>query len=87
MSGTVTRELPRVARPTLVFQSRDDHVVVPANAPHILEHLGAADKRLVWLENSCHVSTLDWHKERIAAETQRFIREQVGLKEESWNRN
>jgi len=84
----VTRELlPRVVCPTLVFQSRDDHVVLPANAPYILEHVGAADKRLILLDNSYHVATLDNDKERIAAETLRFIREHVGLKEESWSRN
>ncbi len=70
----VTRELlPRVTCPTLVFQSRDDHVVVPSNAPYILEHVDAEDKRLVWLENSYHVATLDNDKELIAEETLRFI--------------
>lgn len=70
----VTRELlPRVTCPTLIFQSRDDHVVVPDNAPYILEHLGAKEKRLVWLENSYHVATLDNDKELIAEETLRFI--------------
>ena len=74
----VTRELlPRVTCPTLVFQSRDDHVVVPSNAPHILEHVGAEDKRLVWLENSYHVATLDNDKELIAKETLRFIQAHV----------
>ena len=70
----VTRELlPRVSCPALIFQSRDDHVVVPANAPYILDHICAQDKRLVWLENSYHVATLDNDKEIIAAETLRFI--------------
>jgi carboxylesterase len=70
----VTRELlPRVTCPTLIFQSRDDHVVVPANAPYILEHVGAGEKRLLWLENSYHVATLDNDKELIAEETLRFI--------------
>lgn len=70
----VTRELlPRVTCPTLIFQSCEDHVVVPDNAPYILEHVGAEDKRLVWLENCYHVATLDNEKERIAEETLRFI--------------
>jgi carboxylesterase len=73
----VTRELlPRVTCPILAFQSRDDHVVVPDNAPYILEHVGAAEKRLVWLEESYHVATLDNDKERIARETLRFIQAQ-----------
>ena len=70
----VTRELlPRVTCPTLIFQSRDDHVVVPDNAPYIQEHIGAEEKRLVWLDNSYHVATLDNDKELIAEETLRFI--------------
>lgn len=71
---SVTRELlPRVTCPTLVFQSRDDHIVVPDNAPFIIEHIGAEDKRLFWLENSYHVATLDNDKELIATETLKFI--------------
>jgi carboxylesterase len=74
----VTRELlPRVTCPTLVFQSRDDHVVVPDNAPYILEHVGAREKRLVWLRDSYHVATLDNDKELIAQETLRFIQAHV----------
>ena len=74
----VTRELlPRVVCPTLVFQCRDDHVVLPDNAPYILEHVGAADKQLVWLEDSYHVATLDNDKELIAAKTLQFIQERL----------
>ncbi len=73
---SVTRELlPRVTCPTLVFQSRDDHVVIPDNAPFIMENIGAEDKRLFWLENSFHVATLDNDKELIASETLKFIQQ------------
>jgi carboxylesterase len=72
----VTRDLlPRVKCPTLIFQSRDDHVVPPPNAPFILDNIGATDKRLAWLDNSYHVATLDNDKELIAGETLRFIRQ------------
>jgi carboxylesterase len=75
----VTRELlPRVTCPTLIFQSRDDHVVNPGNAPYILDHIAAQDKRLMWLENSYHVATLDHDKEQIASETLSFIQAHVG---------
>jgi len=75
---SVTRELlPRISCPTLVFQSRDDHVVVPDNAPFIFEHIGAEDKRLIWLENSYHVATLDHDQTLIATETLKFIQRLV----------
>lgn len=70
----VARELlPRVVCPALVFVSRDDHVVPPENSPYIYDHIGSAEKRLVWLEDSYHVATLDNDKESIAAETLAFI--------------
>ena len=70
----VTRDLlPRVVCPSLVFQSRRDYAVPPDNGPYILEHLGAEDKRLIWLEDSYHVATLDNDKELIAREILEFI--------------
>jgi carboxylesterase len=47
--------------------------VPPPNAPFILDNIGATDKRLVWLDNSYHVATLDNDKELIASETLKFI--------------
>jgi carboxylesterase len=71
---SVTRELlPRVNCPTLVTQSRDDHIVVPENAAYIMDNIGSQDKRLLWLENSYHVATLDHDKELIAGEILKFI--------------
>lgn len=71
----VTRELlPRISCPALVITSREDHVVPPMNGPLIVELLGSTDKRLLWLEESYHVATLDNDKERIAEETLAFIR-------------
>ena len=62
-----------VENPELVIPSRDDHVVVPDNAPYIIDPIGAADKCLLWLENSYHVATRDHDKELIAGEILKFI--------------
>lgn len=71
----VTRELlPRITAPALILQSREDHVVPPENGPLILEGLGSSDKRLVWLDDSYHVATMDNDRERIGAEALAFIR-------------
>jgi len=73
---SVTRELlPKVNGLTLVIQSRNDHVVVPENAPFIIESIGAEDKRLLWLENSYHVATLDHDQELIAGEILNFFKD------------
>ena len=67
--------LPRIACPALIFVSRDDHVVPPVNAQYIFDKLPNADKRLVWLENSYHVATLDNDKDLILQQSIAFIRE------------
>jgi carboxylesterase len=70
----VTRALlPRVTCPTLILQSRDDHVVLPANGKIIVELVAASRTELVWLDNSYHVATVDYDKDRIVAEVRRFI--------------
>lgn len=74
----VTRELlPRVACPTLIFQSPEDHVVPFENGKLILESIGAPEKRLVVLRDSYHVATLDNDADRIIAEAVAFIRARV----------
>ncbi len=71
----VTREgLPRVRVPALVIASREDHVVrEPANAEYIMAKLGSKDKKLLWLENSYHVATLDNDAELIFEQAAEFI--------------
>jgi carboxylesterase len=74
LMGATRDLLPSVQCPTLIFQSREDHVVHPQNAPFIYDHIGSDQKELVWMENSYHVATLDNDKEMIAARTLEFIR-------------
>jgi len=65
--------LPRVDRPALIVQSRADRTVRPDSAPYIHRRLGSADKRLVWLERSGHVATLDVEHERVFREIGAFF--------------
>jgi carboxylesterase len=69
----VHRDLPRLRQPLLVFKSREDHVVSAASAEVTMREAGSVDKRLVWLDHSYHVATLDFDKERIAAECLAFM--------------
>ena len=69
----VKGELSSIKQPALIFAARQDHVVDPANASYIRDHLGSAEKELVWLENSYHVATLDYDKETIFSRTAEFI--------------
>ena len=73
LMGATHDLLPAVTCPLLVFQSRQDHVVHPDNAPFIFENVSSKDKALVWLENSYHVATLDNDKELIAGRLVDFV--------------
>ena len=55
----VDQELPRVTAPALITHGRHDRTVDVANAPHILQRIASADKRLVWFERSGHAITVD----------------------------
>ena len=71
----VMARLADVKIPTLMFASRQDHVVHTSNSPYILEHISSTDKELIWLERSFHVATLDYDKDFIVERTNRFIKE------------
>lgn len=75
----VTQDLlPSIKCPTLVLQSRDDHVVHPSNGPRIVSGVGANRVELLWLENSYHVATIDHDKDLIASQTIAFIKSIAG---------
>ena len=77
--AAVTRDLlPRIKCPTLVIQSRDDHVVNPRNGPRIVRLVGSSRVELLWLDNSFHVATLDHDKDLIAERTAAFIKAIAG---------
>lgn len=65
--------LPSIKSPALIITSREDHVVPPANAEYIQSHISSQEKRILWLDNSYHVATLDNDKETILAETMQFF--------------
>ena len=77
--AAVTQDLlPRIKCPTLVIQSREDHVVDPANGPRIVGGVGANRVELVWLDNSYHVATIDHDKALIAQRVIAFIKSIAG---------
>jgi carboxylesterase len=77
--AAVTQDLlPLVTCPTLVIQSREDHVVNPSNGPRIVGLVGAKRIELLWLEDSYHVATIDNDKELIARQATAFIKSIAG---------
>jgi carboxylesterase len=67
------REAARVTQPALVIHAIHDHTCPIAAARALYMRLGSHDKRLVVLEESFHVVTVDRERERVAAEVRRFI--------------
>lgn len=74
----VRADLGRVRVPTLVFTSRADHVVDPANSTLVMEGIAAPEREQVWLERSYHVATLDHDAQLIAERTASFVRRVAG---------
>jgi carboxylesterase len=72
----ITRDLlHRVACPALVVHAREDHVIPPANALEIARVVSSDDVRLVWLNNSYHVATLDNDKDLVVERVGGFFAE------------
>ena len=73
--GATADLLPKITCPALIVQSHEDHVVPAANARRIAERIASADTRLLWLDNSYHVATLDNDKDLIVDRVGGFFTE------------
>jgi carboxylesterase len=72
---TARRALPQVSCPLLVMHSHNDHTVHPDNALEIHRRAASTDKKLVWVDDSYHVITLDVDRQRVFESTYEFIRD------------
>jgi len=70
--------LPRITAPVLVIHGREDHVVPAANAMRIVNAVSSSEVRLLWLDESYHVATLDNDKDLIVARVGGFFAELAG---------
>jgi carboxylesterase len=60
--------LPGIVAPTLVIQSTTDNRVSNLATARAFEHIGAADKKLEWIEGAGHVITVDFGWQRVIRE-------------------
>jgi carboxylesterase len=67
------RALRNVRTPTLIIQSRDDPRCAPETAEFALDALGAKEKKLIWTEGGGHIVTVDYGRERVFSETERWL--------------
>ena len=74
LSDYLRPKLSALEQPALLIHSRNDHVCPFArNVDFVMSNLGGKQKRLVALEESFHVITVDSEKERVAREVAEFI--------------
>lgn len=65
--------LPSIMVPTLIVQSKREHTVKPESAQYIYNKLGSTEKKLVWLNNSGHIVTLDRERDTVFREIGNFF--------------
>ena len=72
-------DFPKITLPLLVIAARDDHAVDPAGAERLVREAASEDKRLVLLEDSYHVITVDRQRETVEREVVDFVRRVAGI--------
>ena len=77
LMGDVRRDLARVRAPTLVIHGDHDHTAPPPSAREIVGRISSPDKRLVRLDRSFHIVTLDVERDRVAAAVGDFFEERM----------
>ncbi|HMI48292.1 MAG TPA: alpha/beta hydrolase, partial [Gemmatimonadaceae bacterium] len=81
LSKVMTRArkaLPRVTAPTLIVQSREDPRVAPEVAESAVKEIGAKEKKLVFTEGAGHIITVDYGRERVFSEVEKWLRAHDG---------
>ena len=73
-------QLSKIRQPILITQALKDKTVHPSNANYIFEHVSTKleEKSLLWLENSGHVATMDYDKEKLFSEISNFFKKYSG---------
>lgn len=70
----VEKNLNKVTQPLIIFKSRHDHVVPMENVDYTFQKVQSEEKKVVYLEDSYHVATMDFDKDMINAFTEDFIK-------------
>ena len=70
-------DLALIRAPSLLLQSREDHVVSADNGEDLFERVSGPIER-IWLDNSYHVATLDNDRELVESEVVTFAHRVLG---------
>ncbi|MBU1125022.1 MAG: alpha/beta fold hydrolase [Candidatus Omnitrophica bacterium] len=69
----VTKEMPGVKAPVIIFHAREDDMTSLKNARYVYTRIGSEKKELVILEDSYHMITIDKEKDKVAQEMATFF--------------
>jgi carboxylesterase len=75
MKDEVRARLPQLDIPTLVIHAREDEICSLASVNDAMQAIRAKDKKLVVLENSYHMITIDNDRQQVVAELVAFVNE------------
>jgi carboxylesterase len=67
------RAIRGVTAPTLIIQSREDPRCAPAVAEFAFASVGTIEKKLIWTEGAGHIITVDYGRERVFSETEKWL--------------
>lgn len=70
-------DLSEIRCPALLIHSWQDKTVNPKTMPMIYEQLGSTHRTMVWLENSGHVLTEDYERDKVYALVRDFMGAQL----------
>ena len=73
----VKKAIHLVTAPTLIFTSKNDHIVPVASSEFIVKNISTPtiDREHIFLEKSFHVATLDYESETIFEKSIEFVRQ------------
>ncbi|MBN2830041.1 MAG: alpha/beta fold hydrolase [Candidatus Cloacimonetes bacterium] len=71
---SVRMDWHKLTQPVIIFKSKDDHVIPIVSAEWTYNNLNSMTKKLVWLDNSYHVATLDYDKDIIIESSDEFFK-------------
>lgn len=65
--------LPKITCPILILQSKGDIDLSEEGPEYIYKNAASNNKKIVWLERSGHIITLDYDRDRVNEEVYRFV--------------
>ena len=73
LSRSVKKQLHNIECPCLVLHAIEDDVAAPSNAMRISQAVSKADVRIIWLENSYHMITIDRDRRKVMTDSVAFM--------------